>query len=167
MRTFTCRHCGRKTVANRKLKHQRQRYCGNKGCQAARKLEFERNKYKTDSLFRLNKLQRAREHRKKLAEADPLAGSLYQREYRLSHHEYVMDNREKQRLRNARKAKQASRETKIVNPDALMLQRLDNDTVYAMIAVDYRKIVNPDAFVAECIDMEQIAKAEPMFVRLL
>jgi len=48
-----------------------------------------------------------------------------------------------------------------------MLQKPDNDTVYAMIAVDYRKIVNPDAFMSEMIDMESVIKARPMFVRLL
>ena len=167
MRTFICRHCGRITVANKKLKHRQQRYCGDKKCQAARKHEFERNKYKTDSSFRSSKLQRARVRRIKLAEDDPLAGSLYQRNYRLSHPEYVTDNRKKQRLRNSRKGQKTSPETKIVNPDALMLQKSDNDTVYAMIAVDYQKIVNPDTFVMQCIDMEQNAQVKPMFVRLL
>lgn len=167
MRTFICRHCGRRVIANRKLKHQKQRYCGNKRCQAARKHEFERNKYKNNPTFRFNKLQKVRERKQRLAECDPLAGSRYQQDYRASHPGYVSDNRKKQRRRNACKAKEMSRETKIVNPDAFVLQKPDNDTVYAMIAVDYKKIVNPDAFVAECIDMEQIAKAKPMFVRLL
>jgi hypothetical protein len=167
MGTLICRHCRRQVQSNNKLKHHIQRYCGEKACQSARKLEFERNKYKSDFLFRSGKLQRARERRKKLAEADPLACSRYQRDYRASHPDYVIENRQQQRLRNARKAKQASRETKIVNPDAFMLQKPDNDTVYAMIAVDYRKIVNPDAFMSEMIDMESVIKARPMFVRLL
>ncbi len=167
MRTFICRHCGRETVANRKLKHLRQRYCSNKECQAARKLEFERNKYQSDTCYRSKKLQRSRERRKKLAEADPLVGSLYQRAYRLSHPEYVMDNRAKQRLRNDRKAKQSSRETKIVNPDALIKKTPDNERIYAMFLMDHKKIVNPDAFMSERIDKLPLTDNKPLFVRLL
>jgi hypothetical protein len=40
-----------------------------------------------------------------------------------THPEYVLENRQKQRLRNARKAKETSTETKIVNPDAIYLHR--------------------------------------------
>ena len=48
-----------------------------------------------------------------------------------------------------------------------MSQQPENDIVYAMIAVDYKKIVNPDAFMSKMIDMESVTKAQPMFVRLL
>ena len=48
-----------------------------------------------------------------------------------------------------------------------MPQQIDNDKVYAMIAVDYKKIVNPDAFMSKIIDKESVTKANPMFVRLL
>jgi len=48
-----------------------------------------------------------------------------------------------------------------------MSQRPDNDKVYAMIAVDYKKIVNPDAFMSKHIDMMAVTKADPLFVRLL
>lgn len=168
MRTLVCRHCGREVQSNKKLKHLVQRYCGRKACQAARKLNFERHKYKTNSFFRSHKLQSARDRKKKLAaEGNPLACSQYQRDYRASHPEYVLENRQQQRLRNARKAGKMIQEPKIVNPDTLMLQRPENDKVYAMIAVDYRKIVNPDAFMSKIIDMESVTKVEPMFVRLL
>ena len=56
---------------------------------------------------------------------------------------------------------------KIVNPDAFMQQRPDNDQVYAMIAVDYKKIVNPDAFISQLAGMESITKVQTMFVRRL
>ena len=168
MRTLVCRHCGRKVQSNKKLKHLIQRYCGNKACQAERKLSFERHKYKTNLLFRSHKLQSARERKKKLADqGDPLACSRYQRDYRASHPDYVLENRQKQRARNARKAGKTIRETKIVNPDAYMSQRPDNDKVYAMIAVDYKKIVNPDAFMSGMIDMESVININPMYVRLL
>jgi len=168
MGTLVCRHCGREVQSNKKLKHLIQHYCGRKACQAARKLNFERHKYKTNSLFRSRKLQNARDRKIKQADGgNPLACSQYQRDYRASHPDYVLENRQQQRQRNARKAGKMSHEPKIVNPDALMLQQIDNDKVYAMIAVDYKKIVNPDAFMSKHIDMMAVTKADPLFVRLL
>ena len=141
MRTLVCRHCGIKVLSNKKLKHLIQYYCGDKACQAARKLCFERHKYKTNPLFRSQKLQSARDRKKKQADqGDPLACSRYQRDYRASHPEYVLENRQKQRARNAQKAGKTIEET---------------------------KIVNPDAFMSKMIDMELVTKAQPMFVRLL
>jgi len=168
MRTLKCRHCGRTVRSNKKLKHLIQHYCGNKACQAARKLNFERNKFRTNSSFRSRKLQRARDRKKMHAEqGDPLACSRYQRDYRASHPDYVSENRQKQRARNARKADKTVQETKIVNPDTLMPQRPDNDKVYAMIAVDYQKIVNPDAIMSDHVVIVSVMKDKPMFVRLL
>jgi hypothetical protein len=168
MGTLVCRHCGKEVLSNKKLKHFIQYYCGDKACQAARKLIFDRNKYKTNPSFRFHKLQSARARKKKQAdEGNPLACSRYQRDYRALHPDYVIENRKKQRVRNARKAVKTIQETKIVNPDAYLSQQPENDIVYAMIAVDYKKIVNPDAFVSEIIDMESVTKVNPMFVRLL
>ncbi len=48
-----------------------------------------------------------------------------------------------------------------------MQQVPDNEIVYAMIAVDYKKIVNPDALMTRIIDIELVTKAQTMFVRLL
>ena len=165
MRTLVCRHCGRKVISNKKLKHLDQYYCGEKACQSARKRSFDRHKYETNELFRFNKLQRPRDRKKK--QGNTLDCSQYQRDYRASHPGYVADNRQKQRERNARKADKTIRETKIVNPDAFMSQHTENDKVYAMIAVDYKKIVNPDAFMSKIIEMELVTKTQPMFVRLL
>jgi len=168
MRTLVCRHCGRQARRNKKLKHLDQHYCGDKVCQAARKLSFDRHKYKTNELFRSNKLQNSRARKKKQADqGNPLACSRYQRDYRASHPEYVLENRKKQRVRNARKADKTSQETKIVNPDTFMLQKPDIDNVYAMIAVDYKKIVNPDAFISKMIELESVIQAQPIFVRIL
>jgi len=168
MRTLLCRHCGKEVRSNKKLKHLIQHYCGDHACQTARKLSFGRHKYKTNELFRSNKLQGALDRKKKQADqGNPLACSRYQRDYRTSHPDYVLENRKKQRVRNARKSGKTSQETKIVNPDTLMLQKPDIDKVYAMIAVDYKKIVNPDAFMSKMTDMESVIKAQTMFVRLL
>ena len=168
MRTLVCRHCGRQVQRNKKLKHFIQHYCGSKACQAARKLSFERHKYKTNGSFRSKKLLYVHNMKKKQADrGNPQACSRYQRDYRASHPDYVLVNRLKQGARNARKAGKTIEETKIVNPDTLMSQQPENDIVYAMIAVDYKKIVNPDAYMSKMIDMELVTKAQPMFVRLL
>ena len=168
MRTLICRHCGRQVRRNKKLKHLDQHYCGDKACQTERKLSFERHKYKTNAFFRSNKLRHVRDRKKKQAgEGNPLACSRYQRDYRASHPDYVLENRQKQRVRNALKAGKTIQETKIVNPDTFMSQQPENDKVYAMIAVDYKKIVNPDAFMSKMIDMESVIKVQPMFVRIL
>ena len=138
MRILLCKkNCGEQVRRNKKLKHLNQQYCGAKACQSARKLSHELEKYKTNSLYRSDKLRRAREWKKALADqGDPLASSRYQHDYRASYPDYVNENRQKQRERSARKAGKTTGETKIVNPDALMLQKLGNKTVYAMIAVD-------------------------------
>jgi len=168
MYIVVCRHCGKEVKSEKRLRHLIQHYCGEKACQASRKKKFERDKYKTDPIFRSKKLQSARDRKKKQSDqGNPLACSRYQRNYRVSHPEYVLKNRLKQRLRNARKAGKTIEETKIVNPDAYISQQPENDVVYAMIAVDYKKIVNPDAFMLKIIDMESVTKAKPMFVRLL
>lgn len=168
MKTLVCRHCGREVQSNKRLKHLTQHYCGEKACQAARKLSFERHKYKTHPTFRSRKLQQYRDRKKKQAEqGDSLACSRYQRDYRASHPAYVLENRQKQRVRNARARDKISHEPKIVNPDAFISQRPDTDKVYAMIAVDYQKIVNPDAFMSDHTDIVSFMKDKPMFVRLL
>jgi hypothetical protein len=168
MRPLVCQHCGKQVQRNKKLKHLEQHYCGAKACQSARKLSFERQKYKTNSSFRSDKLQRTRDRKKAQADrGDPLACSRYQRDYRALHPDYVIDNRQKQRARNALRAGKTMHETKIVNPDAFMLQKPVIETVYAMIAVDYKKIVNPDAFMSQMTDIKSVIKVQPMFVRLL
>lgn len=164
MRTLICRHCGKEVRSNKKLKHLIQHYCGEKACQAERKLSFDRHKYKTNSSFRAKKLQDTRD--RKHGE-DSLHSSRYQRNYRASHPDYVLENRQKQRQRNARKWGKTGQGMKIVNPDALKPQQPENDTIYAMIAVDYQKIVNPDALISKLIDIKSVTKANPLFVRLL
>jgi hypothetical protein len=105
MRTLVCRHCGRQVRSNKKLKHLTQHYCGNKACQSARKLSFDRNKYKTNRSFRSHKLQGVwdRKKTKKTDEGNPFLGSHYQSSYRGSHPKYVLENRLKQKLRNAKR----------------------------------------------------------------
>ena len=65
MRTLVCRHCRKKVRSNKNLKHLDQHYCGDKACQAARKLLFDRQKYKTNPTYRSQKLEKLIEWRGK------------------------------------------------------------------------------------------------------
>ncbi|MFA4851038.1 MAG: hypothetical protein WC599_00780 [Bacteroidales bacterium] len=126
MRTIVCHHCGRRVRSNKKLKHLVQCYCGNTECQSYRKLTFDRNKYNNNQEFRIRKLEKVREKRKRQqGQSNPQYYSDYQRAYRAAHPQYVIGNREKQRERYARKKDKTSLTTKIVNPDALMLERIE------------------------------------------
>ena len=168
MPTIVCHHCGRRVISNKKLKHLTQHYCGSKECQRARKLNFERIKYKNDSSYRCRKSEKYMERKKIRKDQGNLQYySQYQRSYRSIHPEYVIRNREKQRERNAGKRDRKSLTTKIVNPDTLMLEQIDNDQVYAMFAIDRQKIVNPDAIMPERIDKLLYTDSKPLFVRLL
>ena len=168
MQTIICIHCGRRVLSNKKLKHLTQHYCGSKECQRERKLNFERIKYKSEASYRSRKSEKYRERKKIRAEQGNLQYySHYQRAYRETHPEYVIRNREKQRERNARKRDKTSLTTKIVNPDTLLLEQIDNDQVYAMFAIDQQKIVNPDAIMPERIDKLLYTDSKPLFVRLL
>jgi len=131
----------KRSSQNKKLKHSNQRYCGDKICQSARKLSFEREKYKTNCSFRSDKPRRANERNKSHADpGDPKVHSQYQLDYRALYPDYVANNREKQRDRNARKAGKTSHK---------------------------KKIVNPDAFISQIDDIELVINDPPMFVRLL
>jgi len=168
MRTIVCVHCGRRVKANRKLKHLVQRYCGRKECQWQRKLNFERKKYLNDPCYRSRKLLKVRERKKdKSIQGNPQYYSDYQRAYRASHPEYVLQNRLRQRERYARQTVKRVPETKIVNPDMIMLKQVDNEQVYAMFAIDCKKIVNPYALMLESIEMLSITDRKPLYVRLL
>ena len=168
MRTIICHNCGRRVNANKRLKHLVQRYCGSKECQRFRKLNFARNKYRSDPGYRSQKLKKARDRKKsKVRQGHPQYYSEYQRSYRASHPQYVIKNREKQRERYARKPDKTSVKTKIVNPDALMLRPADNEQVYAMFAMGHKKIVNPDTLMLEWIEQLLLTDKKPLFVRLL
>ena len=164
MRTIVCLYCARRVITNKKLKHLEQHYCGNIECQRYRKLLFDRNKYKNNQEFRILKLEKARERQR---QQDLQYPSEYQRAYRQSHPEYVLQNRLQQRDRYARQLGKRIPETKIVNPDTLMLQPADNEQVYAMFAIDCKKIVDPDALMPETIEMLSFTDKKPLFVRLL
>jgi hypothetical protein len=80
---------------------------------------------------------------------------------------YVISNREKQSHRHARRLDKTGVTTKIVNPDTLMLERSDNEQIYAMFAIDHKKIVNPDTLMVKQIEHLPLTDKKPLFVRLL
>jgi hypothetical protein len=113
-------------------------------------------------------LEKVRERRKRRrGQNSPQYSSEYQRAYRESHPEYVIKNKLKQRERYVRSLVKRSQETKIVNPDTLMLKQADNDHIYAMFAIDHKKIVNPDTLMLERIEELALTDTKPLFVRLL
>lgn len=66
----------------------------------------------------------------------------YQREYRKTHAEYVIRNRDLQRERN--KKRQKNHSTMIVNTDSLLFQPMENG-VYTLLRIKKNMIVNRNA----------------------
>ena len=144
--TFICCHCQRCCRKNVRLKGH-QRYCGSKDCQQARKNEWERDRLKRDSTYRLKRCS------SKKVWYRNYPGDSYQSAYRQSHPGYVSGNREKQRLR-AHTGK--TLEEQIVKTDALSSESLVSKGFYVLIP--YKKsypetclenIVKTDAFIVE------------------
>jgi hypothetical protein len=165
MRTIVCRHCGSRVIRNSKLKHLEQHYCSNAECQHSRRLSFARKKYQSNQDFRTAKLKKVTERRKRKGTRPSYSD--YQRSYRASHPEYAAGNRLKQQARYKGKKLEKRLEGKIVNPYTLMSQSIDNERVYAMFEIDYKKIVNPYTLMPETIDNLLITDTKPVIVKLL
>ena len=90
MKRSKCRHCGRWFVVT--SRHPGQKYCCRKGCQKARKNDWQRRKLASDEDYQLNQS----DCRANWAEKNPG----YWKQYREKHPKYVQRNREKQRERN-------------------------------------------------------------------
>ncbi len=114
--TIKCAHCGRKVKRNPRIK-EGQYYCGLAVCQQARKNSWEQEKNKKDGPYRT----RRRASKKRWLKEHP--GSLYQENYRATHPDYVLLNRENQSKRN-QKRKIFHTDDQIVKTDALISERL-------------------------------------------
>jgi len=142
--TFICCNCGRRCRKNVRLKG-RQRYCGSKACQQARKNVWERDRLKRDKSYRLKR------YSSKKAWYVNYPGDRYQSSYRASHPDYVSGNREKQRLRG-RQDTVTVREEQIVKTDALSSEGIVNQGFYMLIPCEKtrpEKIVKTDALIIE------------------
>ena len=141
---FTCKNCRQEKTANPRLKGD-QEYCGDDACQLARKAAWKKKRMADDPSYKAKKMAGVNRWRKNR----PLHE--YQKKYRKTHPEYAETNRQKQKIRNARRSerqKSVSPE-KIVKVDALFNQA----TVYRM------KSYNVDA-------SGMIVKVDTLFVEL-
>ena len=105
-RMLKCKHCGRLFKVNPRIKIG-QHYCRLPRCQAARKNSWRRTKNIRDEVYRKKRHvsnKRWRKHH---------TAYHYQQQYRATHPDYVVSNREKQQWRNNKRVK------KIVKTDAL------------------------------------------------
>lgn len=135
--TFTCLHCGRKFPKDPRIKNQK--YCSSAACQNARKRMHNK---RTAPTSRGKLLQQARNKRWR----DGYPAHAYQREYRESHPDYVLRNRERQRERNKKGQKGSS--PMIVKTDAILLQPRD-DGAYMAFKVKNQKIVKTDTLLLQ------------------
>ena len=90
MKRRKCKHCGRSFVVT--SRHPDQTHCSQKGCQRARKNDWQRRKLASDEDYRINQANCqatwAAQHPR------------YWKQYREKNPEYTQQNREKQRERN-------------------------------------------------------------------
>lgn len=141
---FKCKHCGRIAPCNPRIKSG-QRYCSLPGCQTVRKNAWRREKNQKDEGYRKkrcasNKLWRKRH-----------PAHTYQRQYRESHPDYILLNREKQQRRNDKRRALHQRK-KIVKSDALPSERLIMAGLYELLPCKkdtLGKIVKSDALMVQ------------------
>ena len=150
--TFTCRHCGKISPRNPRLKKKKkQSYCNAPKCKQAKKSARKKERYHTNPSYRQQHLAR-----QKLWRSNRPAHE-YQKQYRESHPEYVDRNRELQAKRNCRRKKRTT--PMIVNGTPLSPQA-SNDNTYVIIKVKRGKIVNGTPFLAQ---MQIITGEEAVF----
>jgi len=148
--TFICCHCRRRCQKSVRLKGH-QRYCGSKSCQQARKNEWERDRLKRDSTYRLKRCV------SKKAWYGKYPGDRYQSSYRSIHPDYVSVNRERQRLRTSKDA-QMDMEEQIVKTDALFSESFVSKGFYVLMPYEKscpEKIVKTDALIIELRSIDQ------------
>lgn len=105
-----CAHCSCLFFPNPRVK--RQRYCGKKECQRARKRLWQRDKLARDPDYKLNR----RESNEQWRTRHPG----YWRDYRLRNPEYAVRNRELQKVRDSREIDLAKMDA--LEPQALVMQ---------------------------------------------
>ncbi len=150
--TFICCHCGSELPQNPRLK-KKHTYCSSPECQQARRSARKKERYQNDTAYRKKHLERQHLWR------GWRPAHQYQKDYRASHPEYVVRNRELQRERNKRRQKVPS--SMIVNGTSLFTQP-SNDEVYAIFKVRNEKIVNGTSFLAhmQILSKEQVILAQ-------
>lgn len=125
--TYICRHCKERYIKNTRLK-KGQRYCGSNACQQERKNKWERERSRSDKSYR------TRRQASKSNWYNTHQGYIYQRDYRSSHPEYVISNRQKQHFRN-HKPTESAIPCQIVKTDALISNLLANSDFHVILPV--------------------------------
>jgi len=162
--TFICSYCGLTCFGNPRVKNQK--YCSNKECQQARMRIWKKKQYNTNNSYKEKSLASQKQWRKRYP------SDQYQSAYRQAHPDYVLRNRDLQRIRNRRRPSSRStfmvmsnalllqpmegglytltkvKKNLIVNRNALTLQRSTNGT-FALIKVKRAKIVNRNALISQ------------------
>ena len=144
---FYCRHCGKRTRKNPRIKTN-QGYCGSHSCQQARKNLWEREMLNNNPSY-YEQRKRQKEHWRRRR-----PGHQYQRDYRQTHPCYAETNRQKQLLRNKKASKNVfeSHLQKIVKTDALIAGSPVGRGLYEILPYKTRpekKIVKTDALIVE------------------
>lgn len=99
--TFICKSCEQQRELNPRLKGIQQ-YCRDSKCQRARKRAWQKEKMRTDAQYYEKHLAA----HKQWCKQRPL--HRYQDQYRKSHPKYVEKNRERQKVRNAKRRQPAA-----------------------------------------------------------
>lgn len=145
--TFICKNCKQQRELNQRLKSIQQ-YCRASKCQRARKRAWQKEKMATNAQYR--EKHRIAQHR--WCKQKPL--DRYQAQYRQSHPKYVEKNRERQKIRNARRRQLAAVATVPAEPIVKMdaSSKIKSGTYlltpYAM-DVSSQRIVKMDAYVIQ------------------
>jgi hypothetical protein len=148
--TFTCHHCGMIFPCNSRIK--KQKYCSAVSCQNAR-----RNITTKKKLHSSSESRRLRDARNKRWRVNHPAHR-YQDQYRKRHPEYVLSNREQQKMRNKKRQKRAP--SMIVKTYALSPQPL-RDGTYMGFEVKNKKIVKTYAYMAVAQQQQGVAMDFP------
>ena len=125
----------------------KQRYCGSRACQQARRNLWEREKLRKDSNYKFKR----QADKKKWYSNYP--GDKYQSSYRTTHIEYSKTNHEKQSIRNQRRKEMLSL-GKIVKTDALTSESITRQGLYVLLPykkTDQKKIVKTDALIVQML----------------
>lgn len=110
MKKIPCCHCGRYFIPDPRQKNQH--YCNEKACRRARKADWQREKMKSDPVYRANQKQ---------SQADWLSKNLdYWKQYRAEHPGQVNRNRDLQKVRNKRRYTRSA-----VKMDASEIAKMD------------------------------------------
>ena len=136
--TFRCACC--KRIRRRNPRVKKQRYCGDKRCQQARKSKWQRERQQTDPDYQTNKKESQRAWKQK--------NPGYWKQYRQRHPEYCSRNRKAQRIRD--RNRNASCDSPLVKMDVLDLFLNDTTGSYFICPAE-SGLVKSDALAVKII----------------